>query len=72
MWVVLLDSKAAATNAIKRHQAAVEKECGRKLRVLRTNNGDEFTTAEFAAYCSDEGIQRHYYASYSPQQNGVV
>ena len=30
------------------------------------------TAAEFAAYCADEGIQRHYSAPYSPQQNGVV
>jgi transposase InsO family protein len=40
--------------------------------VLRTNNGGKFTAAEFAAYCADEGIQRHYSAPYSPQQNGVV
>ena len=49
-----------------------EAESGRKLRVLRTDNGGEFTAAEFAAYCADEGIQRHYSAPYSPQQNGVV
>lgn len=55
MWVVLLDSKAAAADTIKRHQVAAEKECGRKLRVLRTDNGGEFTAAEFAAYCADEG-----------------
>jgi hypothetical protein len=47
----------------------VEAECGRKLRVLRTDNGGggEFTTAEFASYCADEGVQRHYSAPYSPQ-----
>jgi hypothetical protein len=56
MWVVLLDSKAAVADAIKRHQAAADKECGRKLQVLRTDNGGEFTAAEFAAYCADEGI----------------
>jgi hypothetical protein len=28
--------------------------------------------AEFTTYCADEGIQRHYSAPYSPQQNGVV
>nr|AAK26118.1 putative gag-pol polyprotein [Oryza sativa Japonica Group] len=72
MWVVLHDSKAAAADAIKHHQVAAEKECGRKLRVLRTNNGGEFTAAEFAAYCADEGIQRHFSAPYTPQQNGVV
>jgi hypothetical protein len=40
--------------------------------VLRTDNGGEFTVAEFASYCADEGVQRHYSASYSPQQNGIV
>jgi transposase InsO family protein len=50
----------------------VEKECGRKLRVLRTDNGREFTAVEFAAYCVDERIQRHFSAPYTPQQNGVI
>ena len=66
MWVVLLDSKAAAADAIKRPQAAMEKECGHKLRVLCTDNGGEFTMAEYMAYYADEGIQRHYSAPYSP------
>ena len=72
MWVVVLGSKGEAANAIKRAQASAEAECGRKLRVLRTDNGGEFTAAEFASYCADEGVQRHYSAPYSPQQNGVV
>jgi hypothetical protein len=50
----------AARDAIKRAQAAAEAKCGRKLRVLRTDNGGEFTAAEFASYCADEGVQRHY------------
>ena len=65
MWVVLLDSKAAVADAIKGHQAAAEKECGCKLQVLRVDNGGEFTTLEFMAYCVDEGIQCHYSAPYS-------
>jgi transposase InsO family protein len=56
MWAVLLDTKAVAVDAIKHHEAAAEKECGRKLRALRTDNGGEFTTAKFAAYYADEGI----------------
>jgi transposase InsO family protein len=72
MWVVLLTAKSEASSAIKGIQAAVEKECGRKLRVLRTDNRGEFTAAEFAAYCADEGITRHFSAPYTPQQNGVV
>jgi transposase InsO family protein len=67
MWVVDIGSKGEAVNAIKHAQATAEAECGRKLRVLHTNNGGEFTAAEFASYIVDEGVQRHYSAPYSPQ-----
>jgi hypothetical protein len=33
-----------------------EKEFGCKLKVLRIDNGGEFTVAEFAAYYADEGV----------------
>jgi transposase InsO family protein len=57
MWVVVLGSKGEAAEA----------ECGHKLHVLSTDNGGEFTAAEFASYYADEGVQRHYSALYSPQ-----
>jgi transposase InsO family protein len=66
MWVVLLTAKSEASSAIKHIQATTEKECGRKLRVLRTDNGGEFTAAEFAAYCADEGVSRHFPTPYTP------
>jgi transposase InsO family protein len=72
MWVVVLGSKGEAVDAIKRAQATAEAKCGRKLRVLRTNNNGEFTAAEFTSYCADEGVQHHYSTPYNPQQNGVV
>jgi transposase InsO family protein len=67
MWVVVHGSKEEAADVIRHAQAAAEAECGRKLRVLRTDNGGEFTAAEFVSYCVDEGVQRHYSASYNPQ-----
>jgi transposase InsO family protein len=60
MWVVVLGSKGEATYAIRHAQVAAEAECGRKLRVLRTDNG-----GEFASYCADEGVQCHYSVPYS-------
>ena len=68
MWVMILGSKGEAADAIRRAQAAAEAESGHKLRVLRTDNGSEFTAAGFTAYCAS----CHYSAPYSPQQNGVV
>jgi hypothetical protein len=46
MWIVALGSKGEATNT----------KCGRKLCVLRIDNGGEFTAAEFTSYCADEGV----------------
>jgi hypothetical protein len=59
MWVVVLDSKGEAANAIRCSQAAAEAECSHNLRVLRTDNDGEFMTAKFVSYCTDEGVQCH-------------
>ena len=40
--------------------------------MFRTDRGGEFCSNEFNKFCDDTGIQRHYIAPYSPQQNGVV
>ena len=57
---------------IKEFQVQVETETGRKLRVLRTDRGGEFTSVEFGLYCEGQGVELHLTAPYSPQQNGVV
>jgi transposase InsO family protein len=67
IWAILLPSKDATVDAIKKVQAEAEKESGHKLWVLRTDNGGEFTVAEFAAYCANEGIKRHFSAPHLPQ-----
>jgi transposase InsO family protein len=72
MWLALLTAKSDAAAAITKFQAAAEVESGHKLRVLRTDNGGEFTSVEFARHCEDHGVQRHFSAPYTPQQNGVV
>jgi transposase InsO family protein len=65
MWVALLTTKDAVAGAVKHLQALAEKKSGRKLRALRTDNGREFIVTKFAAYCTEEGIKRHYSAPYS-------
>ena len=56
MWLTLLRSKADAPAAIMTFQARVERETGKKLKVLRTDNGGEFTSVEFGEYCVGEGV----------------
>ena len=53
MCLQLLTSKDKAVEAIKKFKVRAEAENGKKLRVLRTDRGNEFTSLEFAAYCAD-------------------
>jgi uncharacterized protein YbcV (DUF1398 family) len=67
MWLQLLTSKSEAAEAIKKFKARAEAESSKKLRVLRTDRGGEFTFVEFAAYYAEEGVVRHHTVPYTPQ-----
>jgi hypothetical protein len=43
MWIKLLSAKSDAVVSIKEIKVTTEIEVGHPLRVLRTNNGGEFT-----------------------------
>jgi transposase InsO family protein len=62
MWVTLLAAKSDTLAAVKLFQNRVEVETGRHLRVLRTDNGGEFTSVEFESYCADRGVERQHTA----------
>ena len=66
MWLQLLTSKDEAAVAIKKFKARAEAESGKKLRVLRTDRGDKFSSVEFVVYCADQGVMRHHTAPYLP------
>jgi len=72
MWVTLQATKDAAADDVKKIKAEAEKGSGHTLKVLRTDNGGEFTVAEFADYCAGEGVRHHFSAPHLPQQNSVV
>lgn len=62
----LLTKKSEAAEAIKAFKACAEAESGKKLLVLRTDRGGEFTSVEFVTYCADQGVVRHHTALYLP------
>jgi len=43
---------------------------GRKIKVLRSDTGGEYTSNHFLQLCHDEGIERHLTIRETPQQNG--
>jgi transposase InsO family protein len=44
----------------------------RKIKILRSDNGGEYTSKEFNSFCNGEGIKREFTVPYNPQQNGVA
>lgn len=65
MWLTLLRMKADAPTAIIAFQARVERKSDKKLKVLRINNGGEFTSVEFGEHYAGEGTEHHFSAPYS-------
>ena len=50
----------------------VENQTGRKIKILQSVNGDEFTLEEFKELCRESGTKRELSTPYNPQQNGVA
>jgi transposase InsO family protein len=49
-----------------------ESHTGRKLKVLRADNGREYLSNDFRAYLSKYGIKHQLTIAYTSQKNGVA
>ena len=68
-WIYFLRSKKSE-EVLKRFQefkALVENQTGRRIRVLRSDNGGEYNSKEFDEFCRQEGIKRQLTVPYTPQ-----
>jgi hypothetical protein len=59
-------------NKIKEFKALIKNLSERKIKILRSDNGGEYTLKEFVSFCRDVGIKRELTTPYNPQQNGVA
>ncbi|GJU09234.1 gag-pol polyprotein [Tanacetum coccineum] len=71
-WVYLIKKKSNVFEVFKVYKAWVELDSRKKIKCLRTNNGDEYTSDEFDTFCKQEGIKRQFTTAYTHQQNGVA
>ena len=70
-WVYFLKEKLEVFGVFKKFKALAENQSGKRIKVLRSDHGKEYTSREFERFCEDEGIERQLTVAYSPQQNGV-
>ena len=71
-WVYMLKTKDQVFKRFLEWKAMVENASGRKLKVLRSDNGGEYTGKEFEEYLKSEGVRHELTVPKTPQQNGVV
>jgi transposase InsO family protein len=71
-WVYVLKSKDEVFNKFKEFKALIENLSERKIKILRSNNGEEYTSKEFVNFYRDVGIKREITTPYNPRQNGVA
>ena len=72
VWVYVLKRKDQVFKQFLEWKALVEKSTGRKLKALHTDNGGEYTSAEFEAYLRKEGVRHELTVPKTPEQNGVA
>ena len=57
---------------LKEFKALVENLFENNIKILRSDNGGEFTSNEFKDFCKEATIKRELTTPYNPQQNGVT
>lgn len=73
-WIYFLKTKESdeVLNRFKEFKELVENQTERRIRVLRSENGGEYTSGGFVDFCGGGGIKREFTVPYNLQQNGVV
>ena len=58
-------------NEFKEFKVQVENLSGKRIKILRLDNGGEYTSTEFNDFCKEAWIKRELRVPYNPQQNKV-
>ncbi|KAF1318429.1 Integrase catalytic core protein, partial [Globisporangium splendens] len=70
--VFLLRSKSEVLDKFVQFVKFAETQTGKRVKVLRSDNGGEYASSKFAAFCRDRGIVQQFTPPYTPQLNGVA
>ena len=81
MYIYLLHNKNEALDAFKVFKAEVENQCGKQIKIVRSDRGGEYygrytengqAPGPFAKFLQEHGIIAQYTMPGSPDQNGVA
>ena len=65
-WLYLLKTKDKVFNKFQEFKAKIENITNKKIKMLRTDNGGEYTSKEFIAFCKSAGIRSELTVPHNP------
>ena len=71
-WCFPISHKSETLKIFKYWKREAEKQTGKTVKILRSDNGGEYSSNEFQDYLKEEGIIHQTTVPYTPQQNGVA
>jgi hypothetical protein len=66
-WIYFLKAKSELFHKFKEFKTLFENLSKKMIKILRSDNGGEFTSNEFKALCKEVGIKRKISTPYNPQ-----
>ena len=70
-YIYFMKNKSEAFRHFKDYKAKVENLLGKKIKILRSDNGGEFCNNEFDVFLRTAGIIHQKSNPYTPEQNGL-
>lgn len=71
VWVYVMQTKDQVYNIFKEWKTLIENQLDKKIKVLRSDNGGEYTSNQFKNYLKSEGVRHETTIPKTPEQNGV-
>ena len=71
-WVFPLKKKSDALHTFQCFKVTVEKETGKSIKILRTDNGGEYCSTNFENFLIENGIKHETTVPRCPEQNGTT
>ena len=71
-WVTFLGDKGETPELFKTFARRAQSEYNSPIVKIRSDNGTEFKNMKIEEWYDEEGIKHEFFATYAPQQNGVV
>jgi len=66
-WILFMKTKGQVFSRFQEFKALVDNQIGKKIRVLRSDKGGEYTSKEFIEFCAGKDIRRELNVPYNPQ-----